>query len=63
MKKEIKKQLTLNKETLTDLNSVKAGGAADSWTITIPITITLLLCGGDNNTAGCPPPPFIDKNK
>ena len=50
MKKELqKKQLTLNKETVSELNHVKAGqgapGDANSLTIVLtPMSITICIC-------------------
>ncbi len=55
MKKELqKKQLTLNKETVSELNHVKGGqgapGDANSWwTI---ITTTVIIFTGDRKTGG-----------
>ena len=54
MKKELqKKQLTLNKETVSELNHVKAGqgapGDANSWWT---ITTIIIILTGDRKTAG-----------
>lgn len=66
MKKELqKKQLTLNKETVSELNHMKGGqgapGDANSWWT---ITTTVIILTGDNHTAGdCGDKPTICSGK